>query len=408
MDLDLQGAFGDETALVARQYTAYRYPKPVEDLNGWIAAGNRDSFDIELLGPLYWPARANYEGLCILIAGCGTNQAAYFAYRNPTCQVVGIDLSEASLAHEKFLKEKHALSNLRLLHGSLLDVGRLGETFDLVVSTGVLHHLPDPHAGLQALRAVLRAEGAIGLMVYGQTLRTGVYAMQEAFRLMGVPQDTAGVECVKEVLAQLPDRHPVVAYTRKASETDLSYDAGLVDTFLHPVDRAYTVPELMAFLRDNGLGFMTWTEPMKYLLACNLPAGHPALGCAGKLRLEEEARLVELLKWHLGKHLVICGHPTYAERYRLNSRHPQLMRWIPNVNPCARALQAGLEQPMVIKLGGYELSVPPKLAGLLRAVDGKCSFEQIRAAVSPMVNEPEAHAFFADLVRYGILHARRI
>ena len=62
----------------------------------------------------------------------------------------------------------------------------LGRTFDQVVCTGVLHHLPDPDLGLRALRDVLRPQGAMHLMVYALYGRAGIYMMQEYCRLLGI------------------------------------------------------------------------------------------------------------------------------------------------------------------------------------------------------------------------------
>ena len=47
-----------------------------------------------------------------------------------------------------------------------------------------MHHLEDPDAGLRALLSVLKDGGALGIMVYGQYGRTGVYQMQETLRLI--------------------------------------------------------------------------------------------------------------------------------------------------------------------------------------------------------------------------------
>ncbi len=106
---------------------------------------------------------------------------------------MGVDLSQTSLAHESFLKEKHDLTNLHLHQLSLLDVATLGQQFDLVISTGVLHHLPSPDAGLCALKSVLLPHGVMSIMVYGWYRRFGVYMMQDVFRLLGVEQTDAGV-----------------------------------------------------------------------------------------------------------------------------------------------------------------------------------------------------------------------
>ena len=58
---------------------------------------------------------------------------------------------------------------------SLLDVGQLSSAFDLILCTGVLHHLPNPDAGLKALADVLEPSGSMGIMLYGKAARTGVY-----------------------------------------------------------------------------------------------------------------------------------------------------------------------------------------------------------------------------------------
>src|SRR5262245_18867856 len=70
--------------------------------------------DPAILSPLIWPEGRPAQPLNILVAGCGTNEAAVIAHNNPSCSVLGIDLSEASLEHEAFLKHRHGLDNLSL------------------------------------------------------------------------------------------------------------------------------------------------------------------------------------------------------------------------------------------------------------------------------------------------------
>jgi 2-polyprenyl-3-methyl-5-hydroxy-6-metoxy-1,4-benzoquinol methylase len=65
-------------------------------------------------------------------------------------------------------------------------VRELGQTFDQIVCTGVLHHLPDPDSGLRALRSVLAPDGAMHLMIYAAYGRAGIYMMQECCRLLGI------------------------------------------------------------------------------------------------------------------------------------------------------------------------------------------------------------------------------
>ena len=106
---------------------------------------------------ILWPDRPYQPDIDILIAGCGTNQAAVFAYTNRAAKVVAVDVSQASLDHERYLKDKHSLKNLELHLLPLEEVPNLDQRFDLIVSTGVLHHLAEPKTGMKALGEVMRS-----------------------------------------------------------------------------------------------------------------------------------------------------------------------------------------------------------------------------------------------------------
>ncbi len=82
--------------------------------------------------------------------------------------------------------EARGLTNIVWERGSLLDLPSFGlGTFDYIDCCGVLHHLPDPAAGLAALVSVLAPGGGMGLMVYAPHGRTGVYMAQDALRHAG-------------------------------------------------------------------------------------------------------------------------------------------------------------------------------------------------------------------------------
>ena len=44
-----------------------------------------------------------------------------------------------------------------------------------------------------------------------------------------------------------------------------------MDTFLHGRDRAYTVPQILQFARDNGLKFQGWLDNIRYSVSALLP-----------------------------------------------------------------------------------------------------------------------------------------
>ncbi len=256
-------AGGDE---IAAFYERHPYPPPVDDL----AATRRDWTDdrrrVEALR--VWPDGSVGEQRTILVAGCGTSQAAKYAVRYPRAGIVGIDVSERSIAETRRLVDHHGLTNVELRRLPIEEVGQLGETFDHVVSTGVLHHLADPGAGLAALGSVIAPGGALEAMVYAPYGRTGVYMLQEYCRLLGVQPTRRDVGDLVEALRELPLGHPLGHLLR--STPDFADDDALADALLNPRDRAYAVRDVMGLLDQAGLRFSRWIRQAPYLPTCGL------------------------------------------------------------------------------------------------------------------------------------------
>lgn len=193
---------------------------------------------------LLWPSEKPRPHRQILIAGCGTSQAARYALREPDAHITAIDISETSLHHTRDLQRKYRLGNLDLHRLSIEQVGSLGRTFDQIVCTGVLHHLSDPDIGLRSLRSVLAPTGAMNLMVYATYGRAGIYMMQDYCRQLGVRTTQAELRDLGTTIRALPPGHPIAGVSREAK--DFTYPNALCDALLHPQDQAYTVPQLYA------------------------------------------------------------------------------------------------------------------------------------------------------------------
>jgi SAM-dependent methyltransferase len=251
------------TETVRKQYEAYSYPPPIEDAGQFLKQWGPLTCDPRFAGIQLWPEGRPRQDLRILCAGCGSSQAPLIALNNPDCAVVGIDLSETSLAHSNRLRDRHGLKNLELQRMSLLDVRQLNCTFDLILCTGVLHHLPNPDAGLKALADVLDASGSMGIMLYGKAARAGVYQVQDILRRLGAGPDAAGLGMARELLKFVPPHHYLYEPNGKLP-IDLAQDAGIVDMLLHPQDRAYSVPEVLQFVAEAGLIFFGWNDNAGY------------------------------------------------------------------------------------------------------------------------------------------------
>ena len=217
--------------------------------------------------------------LRILVAGGGTGDATIYLaeqLREGPSEIVHFDLSDASIDVARRRAAERGLTGIRFVQGSLLELDRfdLG-VFDYINCAGVLHHLTDPPAGLAQLRHHLAPGGGMGLMLYGAYGRRALYQIQVALRgLIGT--DAPWPERVAEarrILKDLDDGGVIhLGPTQRRLYLGPEGDTYLADTFLHPVDRAYTAREIYELAKRVGLyvaGFVNFFEARGRTCALN-------------------------------------------------------------------------------------------------------------------------------------------
>jgi SAM-dependent methyltransferase len=294
-------------------YDRYPYPPPVDNLERY----QRQWQDRERRRAdfhLFWPDRPFKEDRSILVAGCGTSQAAKHAMRWPEAQVTGIDCSATSVRRTEELKKKYHLKNLHAQQLALEHVGEFGLTFDQIVCTGVLHHLADPDAGLAALRSVLNPDGAMQLMVYAPYGRAGIYMLQEFCRRIGLHATDPDIRDLIGALGALPPGHPLQSLLAQAP--DFRNEAALADALLHPQDRSYSVPQVFDFLAKGGLKFGRWVKQAPYSVHCGVIAKIPQANRIAHLSLPQQYAAVELFRGTMIRHSVIAYRDDLAPSFR--------------------------------------------------------------------------------------------
>jgi SAM-dependent methyltransferase len=298
--------------------------------------------------------------------------------------VTWLDRSAASLKIARERASVRSLSNIVWEQRSLLDLPGSGlGPFDYIDCCGVLHHLPDPAAGLRALLSVLAPGGGLGLMVYAPHGRTGVYMLQDALRLLAPTVDVpaARLDVVKRVMRHLPE----TAWLRRNDFLDDHInggDAGLYDLLLNPRDRAFTVPELNTLLKSEGLVVSCWVEPARYDPIPMLP--DPRLRArVDALDAVQCAALAESLAGNVSAHIVYC--------VRQDEQMERADFMADAAVPVARegpgeALAAAVQPDGIIAfmIDGRRLPValPPLAPAILRLVDGRRSIGAIAAALA--------------------------
>lgn len=382
-------------------YERYPYPPPRDNLDSYRRAW-QDELRRREQFHLFWPRHAFREDLSILVAGCGTSQAARHAMRWPAARVTGIDFSAVSLGHTEALKRRYRLDNLRLQQLPLEQAGELAAGFDLIVCTGVLHHLPDPAAGLRALRSVLNPRGALHLMVYAPYGRSGIYMLQEFCRDVGIAANPVGLQRLVEVLGALPSGHPLTRLLREAP--DFRTEAALADALLHPRDRAYSVPQLFELLTANGFLFGRWLRQGPYSIHCGVMSRIAAVLRMAALPPASQYAAAELFRGTMTHHSVIACRDDEARAEPVISFADEAWRqYIPIRSSEALYVQERLPVGAVALLANRghatsdtRLPINARERRLLEAVDGRCSIGELLSQQTH-ASDDAVRAFFERL-----------
>lgn len=394
-------------AALAAQYEAFPYPKrdPRDEAKRLVVGSPSHLREVDHW--IFGARRPAARPLSALMAGGGSGDgtvmlAQQMAWAGREGTVTWLDRSAAARRVAEARVAARSLGNVIFAEASILDLPGSGlGPFDYVDCCGVLHHMPDPLAGLRALVSVLAPGGGIGLMVYAPHGRTGVYMLQDALRLIA-PPDRPPAERI-EIAKRLWRQTPETAWLRRnpwITDHIQGGDAGIYDLLLNPRDVAFTVPQLAALLDAAGLEFRCLVEPLRYDPDAFLT--DPRLRERTAL-LDPVARaaLAEAASGNMGIHIAYCVRKGEA---------PAAPPWDdPAAVPVLRELDgAKLARQIggdgVLRVGFDGLTVPvalPRLAqAILARVDGRRSIGAIGDELAANGVSREAFARdFAALAR---------
>lgn len=361
-------------------------PSHLDELNHYVFAGRRDF-------------RRAFRAL---IAGGGTGDAAIMLAQQLADvggpgEVVYIDLSGAARHIAEARARARRLTNIRFLRLSLLALPDSGlGRFDYIDCCGVLHHLEQPVMGLKALVEMLAPAGGIGLMLYGELGRTGVYPMQEMLRLLaGDDPPPARLDLARRLIGQLPDtnwlrRNPFVRDHLQQG------DAGLYDLLLHARDRAFRVPEIADLAAAAGLRITAFIPPALYDPASYLRDAKLIARLAGRSWLERAA-FAELLAGNMRKHVLyaVSGDNAIALPDPKDRRAVPVLRDIEGAE-MAQQIAPGAAMTATVDGITFRRPLPPLAAAILRRIDGRRSLADIHADLSRIDPRLDWSAFAAQ------------
>ena len=239
--------------LVQSQYEENPYPRwikaPPASTPETVDAVLRKSFPYSSFRPL---GKSSFPD--ILIAGCGTGQQPIqAAQRFRGAVVLAVDLSLSSLCYAKRKTQELGLTMIEYAQADITKLGSLGRSFDIIESTGVLHHLADPLAGWQVLLSLLRPGGAMRLGFYSEVARRGIVRARTFIAEQGY-DSTA--EDIRQCRQKLMDSDDSASFGVALKSGDFFSTSACRDLLFHIQEHRMTLTGIDAFLRENDLRFL--------------------------------------------------------------------------------------------------------------------------------------------------------
>ncbi len=273
----------------------------------------------------------------ILDAGCGSGVSTeYLVHLNPEASVVGIDLSEGTLAVAKERCQRSGATRVEFHQLSLFDVDQLEGKFDLINSVGVLHHTSDPIRGIQALAQKLAPNGLLHIFVYGELGRWEISLMQEAIALLQGEQRgnyVDGVAIGRQIFANLPETNCLRRREQERWAMENQQDACFADMYVHPQEIDYNINTLFELIDASGLEFLGFSNPQVWDLQRLIGKAPQLIERSQHLTERQRYRLIEVLDPQTVSHyeFFLGCSPIAKQDWQVDQT---LLAAIPEPSPC--------------------------------------------------------------------------
>ena len=222
----------DRTEAVRRFYERAPFPgyPPSDSLAALRARARRSPFAALLDRSIADDAR-------VVDVGCGTGQMCLYLARAERT-VVGVDVTRASLQLGASAARRFDLERVRFVEMDLQRPGLLEQTFDVVYSSGVIHHTANPRESFASLVRLMKPGGMLVVGVYNTIARVPTH--------------------LRRAIARLTRFH-VIPFDPVLRERDAEPGrraAWLRDQYQHPEEHCHSIREVQRWFAENGVEYL--------------------------------------------------------------------------------------------------------------------------------------------------------
>ncbi len=231
----LEGEGEDITARVKSFYEENPFPsyEGLEEFGELVNKGSTNPFSAELL-------KAVGYNKMVLECGCGTGQLSHYLQLNNN-HVLGIDMSLGSLRLAVEHKMRNGLARSSFGQMNIFDLAIKDNTFDVVISHGVLHHTFDAQRAFAHIVRKAKPGGIVVVGLYNRYARVLTWLRAHMIRFVGPKIDYV-------VRKQIRD-------SRKA-------EIWIQDQYFNPHETWHSIDEVLGWFAENGVEYLNCSPPI--------------------------------------------------------------------------------------------------------------------------------------------------
>ncbi|TCS33533.1 Tfp pilus assembly protein PilF [Paucimonas lemoignei] len=190
----------------------------------------------------------------ILIAGCGTGSDAFqVAQSFQHADILAVDISKTSLAYAIRATKEFGVHDIDFRHADILELGKLDRRFDVIVCSGVLHHMHDPMAGWRVLTGLLQPDGYMNIGLYSRRARREVSALRQVVADKGYPATREGISRFRR---DVMEGEAGIEVGNISISPDFYSTSACRDLIFHVQEHVYSPLEIQQCLDELGLEFL--------------------------------------------------------------------------------------------------------------------------------------------------------
>ena len=247
----LQGITDKVSSKVRKQYEENPFPRRV-NTRAPLKPPSIYEVPTQLELRLFEPKINDVDSPKILIGGCGTGQhSVETAARFKNSTVLAVDLSLASLAYAKRQTQELGFRNVEYMQADILDLGKLDRQFDIVESSGVLHHMGDPLVGWRVLTDCLKPGGIMRIGLYSELARQQIVNIREEISQSGIGRGDDAMGIFRRGIISSNEEH----HKQVRGFDDFYSTSELRDLLFHVQEHRFTLPQIQVGLSELGLRF---------------------------------------------------------------------------------------------------------------------------------------------------------